>query len=237
MRWTLAVDGDSLLDLDVLEDLGPVPVQVKKSTGNGVLLSSRTVRAAQGHGVGSTGVGRRYRAAFGAALPVGPVGPVGPASFDAEVDVDAEGEEFEAVPADVRFDVLEFREASHEEDTADAEYEEDAAEEDNPTPLQLVAAAFEDEEGYVYCGLPPFQSDSKYRVGRLTSWPQSRPPEQRVWRAVCYQHAGCMTPPRLANRVTREQLLLWLFSPCPEGAAASDPPSHASCFGSIVSPH
>ena len=220
LRWTLAVDGDRLLDLDVLEDLGPVPMHVKKSTDNGVLLSSRTVRAAQG--------GRLSLA--GSCLPFVPVGP---ASFDAELDVDAEGEEFEAVAADVRADVLEFREAtpSHEEDTAEHEEEDAAATaEGSPTPLQLVAAAFEDDAGYVYCGLEPFRSDSKYRIGRITSFPASRPPEERLWRAVCYQHTRCQTPPRHASCVTREQLLLWLFSPCPEGPAASDPPSHASRF-------
>jgi hypothetical protein len=115
LRWTLAVDGDSLLDLDVLEDLGPATVQLKKSTVTGVLLSSRTVRTA--HGGGSTGVGSISRVACGAVLPVGPVGP---ASVDAGMDMGAEAEEFEVVPDDVRFDVFEFREASHEEHAADA---------------------------------------------------------------------------------------------------------------------
>ena len=92
-----------------------------------------------------------------------------------------------------------------------------------PTIEDIIAAATISGSGNVACALPPYDS---LRVGRLTTWPEDRPPEKRSVSMKCFIHTGqgiqCAAA-KARSKCTDEQLLRWLFS----AEALPDSPSKA----------
>lgn len=93
---------------------------------------------------------------------------------------------------------------------ADGGPEQDTvAEPDAATVLdQGVAACRKDVLGYVTCAMPEFQH--KPILGRITTWPESRPEEKRSLSMRCMLHTNCsVAVPRW--RVTDQLLFRWLL--------------------------
>lgn len=78
-----------------------------------------------------------------------------------------------------------------------------------PSPEQLADLCEVDDRGQVWCAIPPF---SVYRpVGRITTWPESKPLEKRSVSIRCALHPKCNVA-KSRSKVTDRELLVWLFS-------------------------
>lgn len=85
-----------------------------------------------------------------------------------------------------------------------------------PTPAAAAAACAVSKLGYVTCSLEPFKS--KNVIGRITTWPENKPLNNRSVACRCYLHPKCSGA--LPRRVVEDEaLLLWLCSAKWEDAA------------------
>lgn len=89
--------------------------------------------------------------------------------------------------------------------------EEAPQEEPLPTVSQLVAASSVSELGYITCSLPPM-AEFAGSIGRITTWPSTRPVESRSVSAKCYMHSSCGSPAKGRRVISDNQLLCLLYS-------------------------
>ena len=87
-------------------------------------------------------------------------------------------------------------------------------------PLEVARASVVRADGYVLCPMQPWSSFGR-PVGRITTWPDSRPMERRNVSVRCYMHPGCKRA-FLRASVSDELLLQWLFSCWPLAAGSSE---------------
>lgn len=82
-----------------------------------------------------------------------------------------------------------------------------------PSVLDLCSQAVIDENGYISCPVAPWSAWPT--LARLSSWPASKPLEQRSVSVKCHMHTGCSSPAKRRAAVTNQQLLHWLFQGTP----------------------
>lgn len=88
--------------------------------------------------------------------------------------------------------------------------EEDVGQDAAPAfdPMLFVDAAVMDANGYITCALPPF--DTWQKVGRITVWPPTAPPEKQNCAIRYFIHARCSFTRRRRN-VTDRRMMEFLF--------------------------
>ena len=84
-----------------------------------------------------------------------------------------------------------------------------------PTAEDAFAAAALVAGGYIKCALEPWHQG---HIGRITSWPESKPLHLRSSSCRCYMHPGC-TVAKARSQVSDAFYMHWLFSkkPPPKG--------------------
>jgi hypothetical protein len=121
---------------------------------------------------------------------------------------------------------------------ADAEVEALAM---GPRPLpsveDFVAHSHVGPLGYVTTTLAPL--DRLPVIGRITSWPHSKPELLRSTSCKCKLHPGCSTPARSRRVADNDLLLRWLFAGeyLPEGSRAEKEAArraHEAMFRDLV---
>ena len=227
LKWRLATDVDDLITMIVEEDLGVVPPPAKKSAAPKneaalPLLSARTIAAgtdAASHPSRAAAVGGHGR------VPMMRADDACPHVGD---EMDFEGEELEGLPPEVIDDLAESIDEEHEVDAAATDEPESPSSEADAERLELTAkdfanASWTDENGYVHCDREPWVGAVPLAIGRITSFPQDRPYDQRVHSARCYRHVNCRSPLRKVSVVPELLLLEWLFGATrAEGPTAVD---------------
>ena len=78
--------------------------------------------------------------------------------------------------------------------------------------IVLAASAVVDEEGYVTNPLEPWSLLYQGRVGRITTWPKTKPLLARSVSCKCFYHVDCSSPAVKRSQITDQQLLSWLFA-------------------------
>lgn len=77
------------------------------------------------------------------------------------------------------------------------------------TPEQLVQLAVLHPGGYISSRAPGFNTIPI--VGRITSWPDTKPEEWRSVACRCSMHPSCSSAAKARRKVTDYQLQKWLF--------------------------
>lgn len=88
------------------------------------------------------------------------------------------------------------------------------------SPAAAAAAAIVGTMGYVTCPLAGWAPIPM--VGRLTTWPESKPYESRSVSIKCFMHPRCGSPAKVRWKVSDEQLMTWLFSGAHEPNATQE---------------
>ena len=110
--------------------------------------------------------------------------------------------------------------SADEADCLEAVEAEGEAERRPPSPAELRGSCHIDGRGYVTSPHPPWAGKHP-GVGRLTTWPESKPVERRSVSMRCYLHPKCVTPARVRTKVSDDLLLRWLFGGCVPETGAS----------------
>ena len=84
-----------------------------------------------------------------------------------------------------------------------------AAEPDFPSHVVAAQACAVSPLGYVSCPLGLWSC--RPSIGRLTSWPASKPVALRSISMTCYLHPNCSSPAKRRGAVSDDQMLQWLF--------------------------
>lgn len=71
--------------------------------------------------------------------------------------------------------------------------------------------------GYITCTVAPFNNGV---IGRITTWPESKPMENRSSSCKCYMHPKCAVA-KARWKVTDDMYIQWLFSVPPPSAGAT----------------
>ena len=78
--------------------------------------------------------------------------------------------------------------------------------------VALAASAVVDEEGYVTNPSEPWSFLYKGRVGRITTWPETKPLLARNVSCKCLYHSDCSSKAVARSQITDQQLISWLFA-------------------------
>ena len=79
-----------------------------------------------------------------------------------------------------------------------------------PPPLDMQAVLGSSMvNGYIACSVEPW-STVVGKVGRITTYPESKPLPDRSVSVKCYMHPGCSRTTK-RSRVADDTLLLWLY--------------------------
>ena len=88
---------------------------------------------------------------------------------------------------------------------------------------RAVAAAVVDFDGWISCPIEPWASFGV--VGRLTTFPQWKPPAKRTTRIQCRMHPGCVFA-RSSHKLPSDLAKRWLFS--------CEPPTPFTPLGEVM---
>ena len=91
-------------------------------------------------------------------------------------------------------------------DDSDDHLDEDEGE---PTIMECIDAALTGPLGYITCPLGRWRDVAM--IGRIITWPASKPIAQRSVSVRCYLHPTCTSPAKLRHSVSDRLLYGWLF--------------------------